>query len=112
MQGCICLYRKNFIFLIPDRGDCVFTLINTELSVALKAFHLSRVVFGFVGLCLTSSPSGLTLMKCLALLSLLFPAILNTQTRKALIAGIDQNHIIFHKHAFPFSVLLIWGDKK
>lgn len=36
------LYRKIFIFKIRDSGDFVFNLINTELSVALKALHLSR----------------------------------------------------------------------
>ena len=36
-----------FVFKICDGGDFVFNLINTELSVALKALHLPRDWFWF-----------------------------------------------------------------
>jgi len=96
------LCRKIFVFKTRARGDLPFHLIGTEPPAARRHSGSPGTGFGCAGLCFTSSPAGLTLLKHLAPLSLLFPPTLNTQIRKVLIARTGQTHLIVHKCTFSF----------
>lgn len=89
-------------FKIHEGGGVVFNLINAELCPeGIPAPQGS--VWGLVVHIVTS---GLTGRKCLALLLLLFPAILHKRDGKLPIPTINQTHTIFHKCTSLFFFLI------